>query len=78
VVEIKAVLVDLTILFYVTAFCLKLTRAKNQGKQRKTSIECVTKKVTIRETVPCLSKSDLTVLRRKIIVKPRKQKKQGT
>jgi hypothetical protein len=80
VIRIEAALVDSTISLHITACCLKLTRtiARNQGRQTKTSIKCVIRKATIRETVPCLSKSDLTVLKRKIIVKPRRQRKQRT
>jgi hypothetical protein len=80
VVGIKAVLVDSTIPFYVTTYCLESTRAitRNQGRQRKTSVECVTRKAIIKETVPCLSKSDLIILRKKIIVKPCRQRKQAT
>jgi hypothetical protein len=80
VVGIEAALVDSTIPLYVTACRLELTRAmvRNQGRQTKTSVECATKKATTRETVPCLSKSDLTVLRKKIMVKPRRQRKQAT
>jgi hypothetical protein len=77
---IKAALVDLTIPLHITACRLESTRAiaGNQGRQTKTSVECATRKATIRETVPCLSKSDLIVLRKKIIVKPRRQRKQAT
>jgi hypothetical protein len=77
VIRIKAALVNSTIFLYVTACCLELIRAGNQGRQTKTSVECAIKKATIRETVSCLSKSDLIVLRRKIIVKPCRQRKQA-
>jgi hypothetical protein len=78
VIGIKAALVDSTISLHVTACCLKSTRAENQGRQTKTSVKCAIKKATIKKTVLCLNKSDLTVLRRKIIVKPRRQRKQET
>jgi hypothetical protein len=80
VIRIKAALVNSTIPFYVTTCCLKSTRAiaKNQGRQTKTSVKCATRKATTKETVLCLSKSDLTVLKRKIIVKPCRQRKQAT
>jgi hypothetical protein len=78
VIEIKNTLVDLTISFYVTAYCLKLIRTENQERQTKTSVKCAIKKAIIRETVSCLSKSDLIMLKRKIIVKPHKQRKQAT
>jgi hypothetical protein len=78
VIKIKAALVNSTILLHVTARRLELTRAKNQGRQRKTSAECATRKATIKETVPCLSNSDLITPTKKIKVKPRRQKKQGT
>jgi hypothetical protein len=78
VVGIKAALVDSTIPLHITARCLKSTRTGNQGRQTKTSVKCAIRKATTKETVPCLSKSDLTVLRKKIMVKPRRQRKQAT
>jgi hypothetical protein len=78
VIGIEAALVDSTILLHVTACCLKSTRTENQERQTKTSVKCAIRKAITRETVPCLSKSDLIVLRKKIIVKPYKQKKQAT
>jgi hypothetical protein len=78
VAGIEAALVNLTIPFYVIACRLELTRAENQGRQTKTSVKCAIRKATTKETVPCSSKSDLTVLRKKIIVKPRRQRKQAT
>jgi hypothetical protein len=77
VVRIEATLINSTIPLHVTACCLKSTKAKNQERQTKTSVKYAIKKATIKETVPCLSKSDLTVLRKKIMIKPRKQKKQA-
>jgi hypothetical protein len=78
VIRIKAALVNLIILFHVIACCLESTSAENQERQRKSSVKYAIKKATIRKTVPCLGKSDLIILKRKIIVKPRKRKKQGT
>jgi hypothetical protein len=80
VIRIEATLVNSTISLYVTACCLESIRAitRNQRRQTKTSVKCVIRKAITRETVPCLSKSDLTVLRKKIVVKLYKQRKQGT
>jgi hypothetical protein len=75
VIRIKAALVNSTILFYVTACCLESTRAESQERQTKTSVKCVTKKAITKETVICLSKSDLIILRKKFLVKPCKQRK---
>jgi hypothetical protein len=67
VIRIKAALINSTIPLHVTAHRLKLTRAiaENQERQTKTSVKCVTRKATTRKTVPCSSKSDLTVPKKK-------------